>query len=86
MFVAIPTAMPDDPLTSKFGTFDGRTEGSFEELSKLGIAAHKAHKILGTSSLKLLDYADNRMDSVDLLDIVKTVEDEVKEKNNLRSN
>jgi len=51
-----------------------------EELSKLGIAAHKAHKILGTSSLKLLDYADNRMDSVDLLDIVKTVENEVKEK------
>ena len=53
---------------------------SKEELSELGIAAHKAHKIMGTSSLKLLDYADNRMDSVDLLDIVKTVEEEVKEK------
>ncbi len=53
---------------------------SKEELSELGIAAHKAHKIMGTSSLKLLDYADNRMDSVDLLDIVKTVEEEVKGK------
>jgi len=53
---------------------------SKEELSELGIAVHKAHKIMGTSSLKLLDYADNRMDSVDLLDIVKTVEEEVKEK------
>ena len=57
---------------------------SKEELSELGIATHKAHKIMGTSSLKLLDYADNRMDSVDLLDIVKTVEEEVKEKKNRR--
>lgn len=46
-------------------------------LSHLSKAAHKAHNILGTTSLKLLGFPDNRMDSVDLLDIVKAVEDEV---------
>ena len=28
MFVAMPTAMPDDPLTSRFGMPAGRTVGS----------------------------------------------------------
>ena len=28
MFVAIPTAIPPAPFTSKFGYFDGRTIGS----------------------------------------------------------
>ena len=28
MFVAMPTAMPDDPLTSRFGKGAGRTAGS----------------------------------------------------------
>ena len=28
MLVAIPTAMPDDPLMSRFGTGAGRTVGS----------------------------------------------------------
>jgi hypothetical protein len=28
MFVAMPTAMPDDPLTSRFGKRDGSTDGS----------------------------------------------------------
>ena len=28
MFVAMPTAMPDEPLTSRFGKRDGRTVGS----------------------------------------------------------
>ena len=27
MFVAMPTAMPDEPLTRRFGSFDGRTVG-----------------------------------------------------------
>ena len=34
MFVAIPTAIPDDPLISRFGAFDGNTEGSFKRPSK----------------------------------------------------
>ncbi len=28
MFVAIPTAMPDEPLMSRFGSLAGRTDGS----------------------------------------------------------
>ncbi len=33
ILVAIPTAIPEDPLMSKLGTFVGRTAGSFKELS-----------------------------------------------------
>ena len=36
MFVAIPTAMPLDPLTSRFGSADGRTVGSSSRSSKFG--------------------------------------------------
>ena len=45
------------------------------DLSKLGKAAHKANEILGTASLKLHDFPDNRLDTVSLLDITKVVED-----------
>lgn len=47
------------------------------ELSKLGEAAQKANDILGTSSLKLHDFPDNRLDTVSLLDITKVVEDTI---------
>ena len=33
MFVAIPTAIPEDPLTSRLGTRVGNTEGSLSEPS-----------------------------------------------------
>ena len=33
MFVAMPTAIPDEPLTSRFGNFAGRTVGSTSEPS-----------------------------------------------------
>ncbi len=33
MFVAIPTAIPEEPLTSRFGKRAGRTEGSFRDSS-----------------------------------------------------
>src|SRR5678810_17767 len=36
MFVAIPTAMPDDPLTRRFGMPAGRTFGSVRWSSKFG--------------------------------------------------
>ena len=36
MFVAIPTAMPDEPLTTRFGMPAGKTDGSSRESSKLG--------------------------------------------------
>ena len=44
------------------------------ELSSLATAAHQANKILGVNSLFLYDFPDNRMDSCNLLDIVKTIE------------
>ncbi len=37
-------------------------------------AAHSANTILGTTSLEIANFPDNRMDGVDLLDIVKRVE------------
>jgi N-acetylglucosamine malate deacetylase 1 len=46
-------------------------------LLKLKDSARKAHEILGSNSLKLLDLPDNRMDSLELLDIVKLVESEI---------
>jgi LmbE family N-acetylglucosaminyl deacetylase len=52
-----------------------RDRGQFrEELSELAVVAEKANNVLGVASLRLLDFADNRMDSVDLLDVVKAVE------------
>lgn len=50
-----------------------------KEFDILHSAAHKANEILGVKQLKLLDFPDNRMDSVDRLDIVKVVEELVNE-------
>lgn len=44
-------------------------------LSRLQESAVQASKVLGVSSLDLKDFPDNRMDSVDLLDVIKVVED-----------
>jgi len=48
-----------------------------KELSQLAKSAQQAGDILGAISVKLLDFPDNRMDSVDLLGVIKTVEREV---------
>ena len=45
-----------------------------EELSALGKAAHKAGEILGVASVTLMEFPDNRMDSIDRLEIVKAIE------------
>jgi len=45
------------------------------ELSHLAQSAKKAGEILGVQSVHLQDFPDNRMDSVDLLDVVKSVEE-----------
>lgn len=50
-----------------------------KELTELGVAAQKANQILGVHTLRLLDFPDNRMDSVDRLDIIKVVEDLINE-------
>jgi N-acetylglucosamine malate deacetylase 1 len=47
---------------------------SEKKLIDLSIAAQKAHKILNSTSLELCSFPDNRMDSVDRLDVVKVVE------------
>ena len=60
-----------------------------EELSLLETSANSAGKILGVASVKLLDFPDNRMDSLDRLDIIKAIEEEIKrlnEKFNLLKN
>lgn len=44
------------------------------EISQLRLNAEKASKILGANSTQLFNLPDNRMDSLDLLDIVKIVE------------
>ena len=49
-------------------------ESRIEELSALEKSAQSAGKILGVTSVRLLNFPDNRMDSVDLIDVVKTIE------------
>ena len=49
-----------------------------KELSLLEKSANNAGKILGAASVKLLDFPDNRMDSLDRLDIIKAIEEEIK--------
>lgn len=47
---------------------------SAEELSGLVHAAHQACRILGTLGVEFLDLPDNRLDSLDRLDLIKLVE------------
>jgi len=47
------------------------------ELSALEISANQASQILGVSSLSMHDFPDNRMDSCDLLDVVKVIEQSI---------
>jgi len=44
------------------------------ELAKLAKAAQAASRILGAASVELHNFPDNRMDTTDLLDVVKVVE------------
>ena len=52
-------------------------EARTQELGELAQAAHKAKDILGVSSLHLHQFPDNRMDGVDLLDVIKCVEEHI---------
>ena len=45
-----------------------------DELSALAISAQTAGSILGVASVELLDYPDNRLDSIDRLDLTKRIE------------
>ena len=48
-----------------------------EELSALGEAAKAAGSILGAAGVELLDLPDNRLDSIDRLDLIKQIEDRI---------
>ena len=47
------------------------------ELSALAQAAHKAGAILGAAGVELLDLPDNRLDSLDRLDVIKQIEERI---------
>jgi LmbE family N-acetylglucosaminyl deacetylase len=55
---------------------DNQREAEFRihEIKKLKKQAKKAAGIIGATSLETLSFPDNRMDSVDLLDVIKQVE------------
>ena len=52
-------------------------EAKTSELSELRRCTDAANAILGSTTVKVCDLPDNRMDSVDLLDVVKLVEGEI---------
>lgn len=49
----------------------------FQEISNLSKAARKVQNILGIQSLELNDLPDNRLDSIDLLDLTKIIESKI---------
>ena len=48
-----------------------------KKLSQLAKSAKKSSEILSLRSIKLIDYPDNRMDSISLLDVVKSIEEHI---------
>ena len=48
-----------------------------DELSALSQAAQKAGAILGANGVELLDLPDNRLDSLDRLDLIKQIEERI---------
>jgi len=64
-------------LTSRQNVRDRSSK--LEELSALEISAKKSSEIIGAQSIELLDFPDNRMDSIDLLDVIKKVEKKINE-------
>ncbi|MCP3924031.1 MAG: GNAT family N-acetyltransferase [Desulfobacterales bacterium] len=68
----VHVAIMAEGVTSRDVTRDTEMRGS--DLAFLSDCANHAHKILGSTSLVLHNFPDNRMDSVDLLDIIKVIE------------
>lgn len=50
-----------------------REEADMNQLVNLRMDAKKASEIVGYSSIELYEFPDNRMDSIDLLDVIKVV-------------
>ena len=57
--------------------FERDRDKNRDELSVLAQAAKRAGLILGAQSLELLDFPDNRLDSIDRLDLVKKIEERI---------
>ena len=55
IFVAIPTAMPTEPFTRRFGNFVGRTDGSRRLLSKFGTQSTTSLPMSAISSSEIFD-------------------------------
>lgn len=64
-------------ITSREITRD--REKHTDELGRLQCAAKTANDILGVTSLMIHDYPDNRMDSINLLDIIKVIENHIEQ-------
>jgi len=54
MLVAIPTAIPEEPLTSRFGTLVGSTTGSWSDSSKFGVKSTVSLSMSASSSWAIL--------------------------------
>ena len=55
MFVAMPTAIPDEPFTSRFGKRDGSTLGSLRVSSKFGSQSTVSLSMSRSISLDILE-------------------------------
>ena len=55
MFVAMPTAMPLEPLTSRFGKREGSTRGSFRLSSKFGSQSTVSLSMSRSISLEIFE-------------------------------
>ena len=62
-------------LTSRLVTRDRTKVGS--ELTELAFAAQQAGSILGAAGVELLNLPDNRLDSLDRLDLIKCIEERI---------
>jgi LmbE family N-acetylglucosaminyl deacetylase len=54
-------------------------ESKLGELSLLATTAKESNQLLGVKSTELHDFPDNRMDSVDRLDVIKVIERKIEE-------
>ena len=55
ILVAMPTAMPEEPLMSRFGTLVGRTIGSWSDSSKFGVKLTVSLSMSARSSWAILE-------------------------------
>jgi N-acetylglucosamine malate deacetylase 1 len=62
-------------VTSRAAARDRKVHS--QELSELGRSAQRANAVLGAASVRILDFPDNRMDGVELLDVIKVIEGDV---------